>query len=227
MNNIVLIHSPLVSSCSLFPTADALKRLGSECFVPSPMARAADIPSWSTWPELLLRSIPSSQDTVVVGHSMGGLLAARLAGDLEAKGIILLDANIPPDKGPVEPTERSFRQFIETLPVINERLPPWHEWWSTDLFEGTTVEAELKNKFYAEAPRIMLQWFDDAFEMSDWSGCEVAMIQTSTVFSNESKKAEERGWPVVRLQGTHLYPTTHAEETANAILQCCDQFSLS
>jgi len=67
---------------------------------------------------------------------MGGRLAARLAGDLKAAGVIFLDADVPPAAGPTAPIDPSFRRLLDRLPVTDGLYPPWHEWWPVDVFEG-------------------------------------------------------------------------------------------
>ncbi|MEQ9247630.1 MAG: alpha/beta hydrolase, partial [Nitratireductor sp.] len=83
----------------------------------------------------------------------------------------------------------------------------------------------LKTAFLAELPRLPLTWFDDSFEMPDWSSAKRGFIQTSPAFRDEAMRASERSWPVVRLEGTHLHPAFALEETAAALLDVCRYLS--
>jgi hypothetical protein len=61
-------------------------------------------------------------------------------------------------------------------------------------------------------------WFDDTIELADWEHIPAGFIQTSAIYDHAAIEAQRRGWPTANLQGTHLHPTLHSAETANAIL---------
>ncbi|WP_299321489.1 alpha/beta hydrolase [Parasphingopyxis sp.] len=220
MPDIVLIHSPLVGPTSLAPTQKALERAGHICHLPTAYAAGAEIPPWRDWPDRLAEALPEMDRPVIAGHSMGGLLAARLAADLNASGMICLDAAIPPDSGTVLPVEPTFRAFLDTLPVQDGVLPPWNDWWTVDIFEGGDVSDAEKETFLADIPALRRDWFDDSFAMPDWSRAKRTYLRTSLSFVEEARRAGSLGWPVIRLKGTHLHPFAEPEETADAILQC-------
>lgn len=226
MPDIVLIHSPLVGPASLAPTRAALEKRDRACHLPSAYRAGEAVPAWRDWPARLALALPAMQGPVIAGHSMGGLLAARLAADLRASGMICLDAAIPPESGTVLPVEPSFRAFLDTLPLDDGLLPPWNDWWPNDIFDGTDVCDAARDAFLADIPALRLDWFDDDFAMPDWSTAARAYLRTSLSFVEEARRAEARGWPVVRLKGTHLHPLAAPEETANAILQCCAAMGL-
>jgi pimeloyl-ACP methyl ester carboxylesterase len=227
VTDIVLLHSPLVGPSSLAPTANALRTRGHRCLVPSPRALTRQELPWRDWPAALLAEIGDVSAPVIVGHSMGGLLAARLASDLRAAAMICLDASMPPESGPTPPVGPAFRATLEDLPVTDGFLPPWHEWWSGDAFEGAQVTPEVRALVVAEIPRLRKDWFDDEFQMQDWSATKRAFIRTGKWFDSEADKAAALGWPVVRLQGTHLHPTTCPEETASAIIRCIEALDIA
>ncbi|MGD1933631.1 MAG: alpha/beta fold hydrolase [Candidatus Phaeomarinobacter sp.] len=227
MLEIILIHSPLVGPSSLLPTADALKAQGIKCATPSPLRPHAPPPSWHDWPIRLKGAVPDMASAVVVGHSMGGLLAARLAADIHAAGFICLDARIPPASGPTQPVEPEFHDFLRTLPLSDGHLPPWQDWWEVDAFEGADISEDTRKTVLSDIPSLPLSWFDDAFEMPDWSGIRKGFVRTSHTFIDEARRAEADGWPVIRLKGTHLHPATKPEETAQAIIACCADMQIT
>jgi len=47
-------------------------------------------------------------------------------------------------------------------------------------------------------------------------------LQLSKLFEPEAMAAMKRGWPVVHIDGSHLYPTVEPVESANAILTLID-----
>jgi len=220
---IILVHSPLVGPSSLAPTALILEQHGFKCHVPSPYNLAESLPTWSEWPNRLLESLStiSSSNSIIVGHSAGGLLAAWLAGRWTAKGVVFLDAMIPPSEGRTVPAEPWFYDFVHSLPQENSLLPIWTQWWGKDLLLNVAASEDFKTLFTSELPRIPIGWFDDAFEMTDWSSVPAGYVQTSSVFSEQAATAESRQWPVRRIDGTHLHPALAPEETAAALLEVC------
>lgn len=224
MPHFVLIHSPLVGPSSVIPTADALSALGFATYVPTPNAQASHT-TWREWPRQLLDALPGMEVPILVGHSAGGLLAAYLAGTLNAKSFICLDAMMPPERGGTPPIEPGFLKFVHTLPTEDGLLPIWTDWWEGDLLAEAPMSPDVKADFLAELPRLPLTWFEDSFEMPNWSCAKRAFIQTSPVFHDEAKRAEERGWPVIRLKGTHLHPALEPMETATALVDAYRRFS--
>ena len=167
----------------------------------------------------LLETIPQSSDTVVVGHSAGGLLAAWLASKLSAHSLICLDASMPPESGATGPAEPWFYDFVHSLPQQNGHLPPWNLWWESDILENTQMSPVFKETFIAELPTLHIDWFDDSFDMPDWSSCQRGFLQTSSVFEKEAARAKKRGWHVRSIQGTHLHPALKPDETADALIE--------
>ena len=214
----VLLHSPLVGVSSLAPTARALEQRGLVCHLPQLPSSGAGVPQWQDCPRHLLEVVPRTEAPILAGHSAAGLLAAALAPALSAAGLIFLDAGIAPGGGATPPVEPEFLQYVRRLPRQNGLLPPWSEWWGQDIFAGARVDPALQAAFEAEQPRLPVTWFDDSFEMPDWSGCRAAYLQTSALFAGEADEARRRGWPVVCLNGTHLHPFLEPEETAEALV---------
>jgi len=224
--NIILIHSPLVGPSTLTPTADALTELGMRCHVPSPINKGDELPRWRDWTSTLIDELPMTNHAVIVGHSMGGLLAARLASELAAAGVVCLDANIPPETGYTPTVDPAFHEFVKSLPHDDGLLPPWQDWWPVDAFGEAHISPELKLRILNEIPRLQLGWFDDAFDMPNWADTKKAFLRTSPIFIEEANKASALGWSVVKLRGTHMHPTIQPDETAEAIILCCQQMGL-
>ncbi|WOF72971.1 hypothetical protein QMT40_000597 [Parvibaculaceae bacterium PLY_AMNH_Bact1] len=67
MPQFVLIHSPLVGSTSVLPTADALGALGFATHVPTPDGLPGHT-TWREWPLRLLEALPKMDDPILVGR---------------------------------------------------------------------------------------------------------------------------------------------------------------
>jgi hypothetical protein len=78
-------------------------------------------------------------------------------------------------------------------------------------------------EFESGLPRLSVDWFDDTIELANWDRIPAGFIQTSAIYDHSGAEAQRRGWPVVRLQGTHLHPTLNPAETACAIITMSHQ----
>lgn len=220
MAEIILVHGSLVGPGTLEPTANVLRQHGHRVQVPT--VPAGTMPAWRDWPEILLSDLlPDTEAPVVIGHSMGSRLAARLVAPLGASAFIVLDGDIPPETGPVPPVQTSFLALVDRLPQADGMLPPWHEWWSTDPLEGAEVDEAFKNQLFLEVPRLPRLWFDDSFEMTPWAHIPKGYICLGAWYAELATKAEQEGWTTTRsIPATHMHPATRPEQTAAVLLEC-------
>lgn len=231
---IVLVAGPLVGISSWQPTAQKLRALDWHVHVPDVLTAAggpAHVPSWSTWPSRLVALLSGATAPILVGHSIASLLVADLASKLSARGLIIVDGEMPPEHGATTPVTPEFRKRIEQRADRDGLLPPWSEWWRTErgaAILGTDVLArdpELYDEFQRGLPRMSLEWFDDVIELSPWSHVPAGYVQTSALYDQAAREAERRGWPVIRLRGTHLHLTLQPDETADAITRIVKQIA--
>ena len=224
MFEIVLVHSPLVGAVSLEPTRKRLSAKGHGCHLPDPSHGGIQLPSWHNWTSAIIEQCRPTSDAIFVGHSMGGILAAKLACDSGSMKFICLDAAIPPSSGRVQPVEDDFLEFVKSLPVdTNGALPPWQDWWPIDVFEDAPDPDNIRARLFETTPRLPISWFSDVFDMPDWSSANAGYIRTSRTFAEDARTAESLGWPVVKLKGTHLHPASAPDKTADAIIECCQK----
>jgi hypothetical protein len=78
-------------------------------------------------------------------------------------------------------------------------------------------------EFESGLPRLSVDWFDDTIELANWDRIPAGFIQTSAIYDHSAAEAQRRGWPVARLQGTHLHPTLSPAETAGEIIDMSHQ----
>jgi pimeloyl-ACP methyl ester carboxylesterase len=221
----VLIAGPLVRASSWEPTARHLRRKGWSVQVPDILAHHASPPAWSAWPRCLLDHIALTSDMVVVGHSSASALATDLATKLPARSVIIVDGDVPPSQGVASPARPSLREFIRGLAEKDGTLPIWSKWFSNDKERTSLVGLDILagdpaalSRFENGLPKMRADWFDDTIELANWDHIPAGFIQTSEIYVHAAAEAQRRGWPVANLQGTHLHPTLHPAETAEAIV---------
>jgi hypothetical protein len=216
----VLIHSPLVGSSFWQPVARELESRGSRSIVPLALNGRSLLP-WRHWPERIGEMLSGTHDQILVGHSAAGMLLPAIAANTGARGVIFVDANVPPASGAVPPVDPEFMKFVRTLPIVDGKLPLWSEWWPKAAMAKLLPNEAERSRFDADLPQLTLDWFDDIVDVPAWDALHIGYVQTSERFSGEAENARARGWPVVALQGSHLHPLLAPVETAAAILAVC------
>jgi hypothetical protein len=152
-------------------------------------------------------------------------LVADLATKLPARSIIIVDGDIPPPQGAASPVRPTLREFIGSLADATGTLPIWSKWYAGDAHRTSIVGLDILAsdpvafaRFENGLPKMRVDWFDDTIELARWDHIPAGYIQTSEIFDHATLEAQRRGWPVARLQGTHLDPTLRPVETADAIV---------
>ena len=104
-------------------------------------------------------------------------------------------------------------------------LPIWSRWFAGDRRRASLVGLDRLARdpaAFAELerglPRLSLDWFDDTIELARWDNVPAGYIQCSPLYDHAALEARRRGWPVVKLEGTHLHPMLEPAETMLAIL---------
>src|SRR4030088_1410182 len=111
----VLVAGPLVGSSSWEPTAWQLRDGGRRVHVPDVLTACGSPPPWSRWTSHLINLIPGGNELILVGHSSAGALVADLASKLAARGLIIVDGDVPPAIGAAPPVRPALRDFIAGL----------------------------------------------------------------------------------------------------------------
>ncbi|WP_136634345.1 hypothetical protein [Pseudooceanicola onchidii] len=104
LTHFVLVTGPQAGAAAVLDTAQALRDAGA--LVTQPMADAlpdSAPPGLQDWALSLLPAIPRSPAPIVVGFGAGAVLAAWLAPQVGAVGLILTDCDLPPDSGTTGP----------------------------------------------------------------------------------------------------------------------------
>jgi hypothetical protein len=228
----ILVPGPLVRGSSWDPTASQLRKAGYHVQVPDVLDYHQPPPSWSAWNSHLLHHVNAGSEPVLVGHSSASALVADLAGRLPCRCVVVVDGEVPPSQGPASPVRPALRDFIRSLAGPDGTLPVWSRWFAGDAHRASLVgidilarDPEAFAEFESELPKLPVDWFDDTIELANWDHVPAGFIQTSAIYGHSAAEARRRGWPVARLQGTHLHPTLNPAETAGAIIAMAHQLA--
>ncbi|WP_315838338.1 alpha/beta hydrolase [Bradyrhizobium prioriisuperbiae] len=226
-----LVAGPLVQASSWEPTAKCLRAAGCRVEVPDVLAYHHSPPSWNAWSSHLLEHMTSCHEPILVGHSSASALVADLATKLPTRGVIIVDGDVPPSQGAAFPVRLALLDLIKSLVEPDGMLPIWSRWSAGDRRRVSLVgldilasDAVAFAQFESELPRMHIDWFDDTIELANWDHIPAGLIQTSAIYDHAAAEAQRRGWPVMKLQGTHLHPTLRPAETADAILSMSRHF---
>ena len=191
----ILVAGPLVRASSWEPTAECLRAAGCHVQVPDVLAHHHSPPSWSAWTSQLLEHIPRGHEPIVVGHSSASALVADLATRLPARGIIIVDGDVPPSRGAAFPVRPALHDFIKGLAEPDGMLPIWSRWFARDMRRMSLVgldilarDAAAFARFETGLPRMHIGWFDDAIELANWDHIPAGFIQTSAIYDHASHR---------------------------------------
>lgn len=221
---LVLLHSPLVGPATWAPAARELRRLGETALVPAVRRWATGPnPSWRTWVDEAAAEVEgvARVPLVLVGHSGAGpllpILAARLPGC--AAALIFVDADLPPESGPVPIAPPRFLAMLRTL-AADGVLPPWSEWWGPDAMATLVPDAAVRRAIERELPRLPLSYFEDSAPVpAGWSATPWAYFLFSDVHESTRAAAASRGMPTAEVLGGHLAMAVRPREVAAALVQ--------
>jgi hypothetical protein len=228
--NFVLVPGPLVRASSWEPTAQELRELGHNVQTPDVLDNEPLPPAWRALTSHLLQRITSCHEPILVGHSSASSLVADLAHRLPCGGVIIVDGDVPPQQGPASPVRPALRDFIGSIAASDGTLPIWSRWFANDPRRASLIGLDLLARdriafaeFERGLPKLSVDWFDDTIELRNWDHVPAGFIQCSPIYDHGALEARRRGWPVIRLEGTHLHPTLQPAETMLAILSMSRQ----
>ncbi|WP_199805477.1 alpha/beta fold hydrolase [Bradyrhizobium lablabi] len=125
--NFVLVPGPLVRALSWEPTAEELRKSGHNVQIPDVLDDLPSPPAWREWTSHLLQRIKSCHEPILVGHSSASALVADLAHRLPCRGVVIVDGEVPPSRGPATPVRLALFDFIRGLAADDGTLPSGHD----------------------------------------------------------------------------------------------------
>ena len=223
--NFILVPGPLVRASSWEPTAKLLRESGHNVQIPDVLDNQQQPPAWRAWTSHLLQRITSCHAPILVGHSSASALVADLAHKIPCRGVVIVDGDVPPSQGSASPVRPALQDFIKSIAASDGTLPIWSRWFAGDSRRTSLIGLDRLAKdpiafaeFERELPTLSVDWFDDTIDLAGWDHVPAGFIQCSPFYDHAALEARRRGWPVTKLEGTHLHPTLEPAETMLAIV---------
>ncbi len=215
--SIVVASSPLVGPLTTDTLAGAIR--GHEVptiTAPAPLALDAWLDA------LAVAAGAAAAPVVLVGFSAAGPRLPAAAERLGADALVFLDARLPADG--VAPTdgEPNFEALLDPLTDSDGVVAPWSQWWSEELLASLIPDVTLRRRFAAECPPVPRSYFSMPVPAPDFDGpCGYVSLGESYPLS--VIQARSRRWPLVELDGHHLWPLVRPDAVATAVLDVVHQ----
>lgn len=217
---LLLVHSPLVGRSTWGTLAEAIPEHDYTVVVPDLTRSLTDGPPY--WPPQIeaIRDCAASQPVILVGHSGAGPLLAAVARPLEqVQGYLFVDAGLPhPGQSWMETAPPELAGRIRTM-ARDGWLPPWSEWWGTEVLAELLPDPMLRESFVAECPRLPIAMFEEVHPPAPgWPDAPCAYLRLSEGYREPAARAKGLGWPVSELSLHHLAILTNADRVLDPLL---------
>lgn len=226
---LALVHSPLVGPTTWEPTAEYLRRRDIPVVVCSLAGVTdGDPPYYERLARTAADAVLGADDdrpVVLVGHSGAGALLPAIADAMgeRVRGAVFVDALLPhPGRSWFDTAPPQLQQHLRAL-VRAGRLPPWNEWFPPEAIPGLLPDADLRERFVAELPRLPIAYFEEPAPTGPGrAAVSCAYVRLTEAYDRMADEAEAGGWWVHREQADHLAPLTRAGWTADLVTRAVD-----
>jgi hypothetical protein len=179
------------------------------------LARQLEVLGWTVVVPDLRNAIGSPQEVIVaartvglaelvVGHSGAGAFLPVIAQNSNARVTVFVDAVLPDSDGPYLPS-KDFTALLDRLDVTDGLLPPWNDWWTPEVMARLVPDDALRRRLVDEIVRVPRSFYDASIDLpQSWFSRPSGYLQLSPAYDAEATRADHWGWPIVRLDGTHL-----------------------
>lgn len=221
----LLVHSPLVGPSSFAPLAAELQRRDRTAITPdlTDFVTAAP-PLWRAYRDAAVAGAGAATQLVVAGHSGAGAMLPMIADKLAERvsAVIFVDAVVPPVTG----QHRTPAPMAALLDQQTEGglLNPWLDWWDPEVVDALIPDRASQATIRQDMPRVPRSFYDECVPVPDrWSAAGCAYLRLSDAYDAELTEAQERAWPTLGHDGTHLSIVTEPGVVADAMVQLVDQ----
>lgn len=226
--SVALIHSPFTSAVVWGSTPDAIRARGVGVAVPE-VLDDDEPPYASHFVARVAQQLAidaNGKHLVLVGHGgVGPLLPqiafARQSAGTPVAGYVFVDAVLP------RTLKAATRlELVEADdPVAGVELSHhlanggrYQEWTDGELADTVTDPAERALLLAGLRPRT-LDFFTEPLPVpEDWPDAPCSYLQLSDAGATAARTAEQRGWPVQRIEAHHFWPLTHSPDFASALM---------
>jgi hypothetical protein len=214
----LLIHSPLVGPSTMTPLAATLRQRGWATTV-------ADLRPAATSPAQFALAATAVADSVdvVIGHSGAGAFLPPTAASLGGATAVYIDAVVPSATAKFNPSSELL-QLLDSLPIVDGMLPPWHTWWPAEVLAELVPDARLRRRITAEIPRVPRSFYDEPVPLPPrWWRQAGVYVQLSPAYGDDCTRAGGWGWPTSQIDGRHLDLCVRPEVVADHIIELIDE----
>jgi hypothetical protein len=220
----VLIPSPFLGPAVWTPVASVLRSdFGITATVPAPPDPAASSPA-----EVLAaieEGLPNADDLVLVPHSNAGLYVPALVATRPVRGVVFVDAVLPPARGSVPVAPAGLRDMIRDRVGPDGNLPLWTHWWPEESVAGLFPDAETRAMVEAEQARVPFEYLTAQVDLPDgWDAVSAGYLSFGDTYSDEREDARARSWPVRTMRGGHLHMLRDPAGVATEIMELATSF---
>jgi len=219
-DSVVLLPSPLVGATTMQPLAEALAGLGHRVVV-------AALPAGLDRPDAVMAAFAEAAGAparpILVPHSNAGLYAPAVAARAGARGIVFMDAALPPSEGRAPLAPAQLREHLNRLVGADGLLPPWTDWWDEEDVAPLFPTPAVRRRVEAGQPRLPLEYFACEVEAPrGWSDRACAYLAFGGTYAEEITRARALGWPVGVLSGGHLHHLHAPRAVAEQVRRLAD-----
>lgn len=233
MAPIILVHSPLVGAFTWAPVATELQQRGCTVIVPDLHGTGVDEErpyhhQHAQNAAKLLQDLPASEPVVLVAHSGAGPLLPAIRQQIAQPiaAYLFIDAGLP--QNGLSRLQMLARELPDTAPRLRELLvggKKWPQWRDEDL-ASLIPDSERRQKLLAELTPQPLAFFDEPLPVfPEWPDAPCAYLQLSAAYDYSAAEAEQRGWPVVRMDAGHFHMLVDETAVADHILNILTQLT--
>lgn len=209
---IVLASSPLIGPLAMDVLAEAISSHG----VPTITSQGPYM--LDAWIDALdAAASRATPPVLLIGFSAAGPRIPAAARRVGVEALVFLDARLPADG--VAPTdgEPNLDALLDGLTDSDGMVAPWSQWWGDELLTELIPDAVLRERFSAECPSLPRSWFSTPVPAPEFAGPS-GYVALSDSYPSSVVAARSRSWPLVALDGHHLWPLVRSDAVAAALL---------
>jgi hypothetical protein len=145
-------------------------------------------------------------DLLLVAHSNAGLYVPAITVGWPVRGVVFVDAVLPPAKGTMPVAPERLRELLRGSVDVHGKMPPWTQWWPEEDVAALFPDDRLRALVSAEQQRVPFDYLCAQVESPDgWDAVPAAYLSFGDTYAEERADAAARGWPVSVTAGGHLH----------------------